>query len=200
MTGNATHFNRAARWLHWSMAAMILAMLFIGVGMVASLTLRPLLIDIHRPLGLLILLLALLRLRHRFRYPPPPLPSGLPPAQVLTARVSHVALYALMLAMPLLGWAMSSAGGYPVVLPGGWPLPEILPRDPALYTLLRAAHGLLGYALFALVLLHVAGALYHAWVRRDGVFEAMAGSAARAPAPEEPASGQAMADSQDISR
>lgn len=198
MTEHATHFNRTARWLHWSMAAMISAMLFIGAGMVSSLTLRPLLIDIHRPLGLLILLLALLRLRHRYRHPPPPLPDGLPPAQVLAARLSHVALYALMLAMPLLGWAMSSAGGYPVTMPGGWLVPAVLPQDPALYSLLRTAHGVLGYMLFALVLLHVAGALYHAWVRRDGVFEAMAGSAADTSMPEPPASGQVMSEPRDM--
>ncbi|WP_034212712.1 cytochrome b [Arenimonas metalli] len=168
-------FTRTARWLHWSMAAMILAMIFIGVAMVTSLELRPLLIDIHRPLGLLILLLALLRLRHRSRNPPPPLPDDLPRLQARIAGASHVALYALMVAMPLLGWAMSSAGGYPVPLAFGFTLPPLAPQDPALYSALRGAHGVLGYAFFALVLAHVAGALHHAWVRRDGVFEAMTG-------------------------
>ena len=119
--------------------------------------------------------LAVLRLWHRRRNPPPPLPAGLPALQAFAARASHGLLYALMFAMPLLGWAMSSAGGYPVTLPGGWVLPALLPSDPALYTALRGAHGVLGYAFFALILAHVAGALHHAWVRRDGVFEAMAG-------------------------
>lgn len=173
MTTN-THFDRTARWLHWAMAAMILAMIFVGVGMVASLELRPWLIDLHRPLGLLVLVLALLRLWHRRRHPPPALPESLPPLQAWAARASHGLLYALMFAMPLLGWAMSSAGGYRVVLPGGKALPALAPADPALYTWLRDAHGVLGYAFFALILVHIAGALYHAWVRRDGVFEAMA--------------------------
>lgn len=175
MKASRTHFTRTARWLHWSMAAMILAMLFIGVTMVASLELRPWLIDVHRPLGLLILLLALLRLRHRHRHPPPPLPASLPIWQVRIAGASHVALYALMVAMPLLGWAMSSAGGTLVTLPFGVALPPLAPQDPVVYTVLRCAHGVLGYAFFALVLAHLAGALHHAWVRRDGVFEAMAG-------------------------
>ena len=168
-----THFTRTARWLHWSMAAMILAMLFIGVGMVASLELRPWLVDIHRPLGLLVLVLAVLRLWHRRRNPAPPLPGDLPAAQAFAARASHWLLYALMFSMPLLGWAMSSAGGYLVTLPGGWVLPSPLAADPSLYSLLRSAHGLLGYAFFALILAHVAGALHHAWVRHDGVFDAM---------------------------
>ena len=93
------HFNLLARVLHWTMAVMILAMLFIGVAMVTSLELRPWLIDMHRPLGLLILVLALVRLRHRRRNPPPPLPDSLPTLQARIAGASHVALYALMFAM-----------------------------------------------------------------------------------------------------
>lgn len=168
------HFDALARLLHWGMAVLILAMLFIGVGMVASLTLRPMLIDLHRPLGIAILLLALVRLYHRWRSPPPPLPADLPRPQALAAKASHWLLYALMLAMPLLGWAMLSAGGYPVRMVGALQLPALVPRDPTLYAWLRGAHGVLGYALFALVLAHLAAALYHAWVRRDGVFDAMA--------------------------
>ncbi|MCH6485209.1 cytochrome b/b6 domain-containing protein [Pseudoxanthomonas sp. LH2527] len=168
------HFDAFARALHWSMAILILAMLFVGVGMVASLSLRPVLIDLHRPLGMALLALALIRLLHRWRSPPPPLPASLPRAQAFAAKASHVALYAAMLAMPLLGWAMLSAGGYPVRMTSTFSLPPLLPQDPALYSLLRLAHGWVGYALFALILLHAAAALHHAWVRRDGVFEAMA--------------------------
>lgn len=73
-----THFNLPARVLHWLMAAMILTMLFVGVGMVASVTQRPWLIDLHRPLGIAILILAVLRLINRLRNRPPPLPADLP--------------------------------------------------------------------------------------------------------------------------
>jgi len=168
------HFNLLARVLHWSMAVMILAMLFIGVTMVASLHLRPLLIDLHRPLGVAIGVLALLRLYNRLRHRPPPLPADLPAWQATAARLSHWLLYALMLAMPLIGWAMLSAGGYPIVLWQGLHLPPIMPHTAALYTALRTAHGVLAYVLFATVLAHVGAALFHLWVRRDGVFQAMA--------------------------
>jgi len=168
------HFNLLARVLHWSMALLILAMLFIGVTMVASVHLRPGLINLHRPLGIAILLLALLRLYNRLRHRPPPLPADLPIWQAWAANASHWLLYALMLAMPLVGWAMLSAGGYPIVLWAGVHLPPIAPHTPQLYTLLRNTHSLLAYLLFATVLVHVGAALFHAWVRRDGVFQAMA--------------------------
>ena len=179
------HFDGLARLLHWGMAVLILAMLFIGVGMVASLAWRPALIDLHRPLGAAIFVLAVLRLVHRWRSPPPPLPADLPRLQAFAATASHRVLYALMLAMPLLGWSMLSAGGYPAQMVGTLQLPALLPHDPMLYAWLRGAHGVLGYTLFSVILLHLAAALYHAWVRRDGVFEAMARSGRdEAPTPE----------------
>jgi cytochrome b561 len=92
----------------------------------------------------------------------------------LGAELSHYALYALLIAMPLLGWAMQSAADYPVVIFGGIRLPPILPQSDSLHTLLWDAHYYLAFCFFALVLLHIAAALYHALVRRDGVFETMA--------------------------
>jgi hypothetical protein len=71
--------------------------------------------------------------------------------------------------MPLLGWGMLSAAAYPVVLFGGWHLPAILPQSDSVHTLLWDAHFYLAFAFFALILLHVAAALFHALVRRDGV-------------------------------
>lgn len=171
---SSLHFNLLARVLHWTMALLILTMLFVGVTMVASLTLRPMLIDLHRPIGIAILLLALVRLGNRLTHRPPPLPADLPAIQKTAAVASHWVLYALMLSMPLIGWAMVSAGGYPVVMFGGVTLPAIAPHSPGLYAVLRCAHGLLAYLLFATVLVHLSAALYHAWVRRDGVFASMA--------------------------
>ena len=98
----------------------------------------------------------------------------------LAAHLSHVALYGLMIAMPLVGWAMLSAEGYPIVLWQGLRLPPILPQDIGAYALLRQAHGLLGYAFFAVILAHLGAALFHALVRRDEVFAAMAPVAGRA--------------------
>lgn len=177
----APRFVPLARLLHWLMAALLLSQLLIGVAMMASLTLRPPLIALHRPLGLALLVLVLVRLWVRRRHPPPALPVDLPRWQATAARASHLLLYALMLALPLLGWALTSAAGNAVLLPGGVPLPAIAPHDPVLYGWLRDAHGLLAWLLFATVLGHVAAALHHAWIRRDGVFEAMAGGRRTSP-------------------
>jgi len=168
-------FKPIQRLLHWLMAICILAMLFIGVGMVSTIAPKYLtLVQIHKPLGIAILVLALIRLAVRARYGAPALPLDLPEPMKLAAELSHYALYGLMIAMPLIGWGMMSAAAYPVVLYPGWDLPPILPQSDRLHALLWDAHYYLAFAFFALILLHIAAALFHALVRRDGVFEAMA--------------------------
>ena len=175
MTGSSQRFTPLQRLMHWLMAVCILAMLFIGVGMLSTIKPKYLtLVSIHKPLGIAILVLALIRLVVRLRYGAPPLPADLPEPVKLGARLSHYAFYVLMIGMPLLGWGMLSAAAYPVVLFGGVHLPAILPHSDGLHTLLWNAHFYLAFAFFALILLHVAAALFHALVRRDGVFEAMA--------------------------
>ncbi len=168
-------FTPLQRLLHWLMAVCILAMLFIGVGMVSTIMPKYLsLVSIHKPLGVAILVLALIRLAVRLRSGAPPLPLYLPEPMKLAAILSHYALYALMIGMPLIGWAMMSAAAYPIVLYGGVHLPPILPQNDTLHALLWDAHFYLAFAFFALILMHIAAALFHALVRRDGVFETMA--------------------------
>jgi cytochrome b561 len=175
MIGGNQAFTPLQRLFHWIMAICILAMLFIGVGMVSTIAPKYLtLVSIHKPLGITILVLALLRLALRFRYGAPALPADLPPPMKIAAHLSHYALYALMIGMPLIGWAMMSAAAYPIVLFGGWHLPPILPQNITVHAMLWDAHYFLAFAFFALILLHVAAALFHALVRRDGVFQSMA--------------------------
>ncbi len=169
-------FTPLQRSLHWLMAICLIAMLFIGVGMVSSVAPKYLpLITIHKSLGVAILILALIRLAVRLNSGAPPLPADLPEPMKLAAHLSHYALYALMIGMPLIGWAMLSAAAYPAVIYGDIRLPAILPQSDSLHTLLWNAHYYLAFAFFALVLMHFAAALFHALVRRDGVFESMAG-------------------------
>ncbi len=173
---SATHrFTPLARLLHWSMALMILAMLFIGTGMIAGEPERySALVLMHKSVGIAIFTLALLRLLYRLWHPAPPLPADLPGWQRFAAKASQVLLYALMLGLPLVGWAMLSAGDYPVTLYGGLQLPPILPANLALYAGLRGLHAMLAWLLFAIFLLHLGAALFHGLIRRDGVLTSMA--------------------------
>lgn len=98
----------------------------------------------------------------------------LPPPIKLAANLSQYIFYVLMIAMPLIGWAMLSAAEYPVGLYGGLHLPPIAPVSPALHTVLWRAHSFLAFAFFALILMHVAAILFHKLIRKDGVFETMA--------------------------
>ena len=174
MSAPSNHFAPLARLLHWLMALMILAMLFIGAGMAASVSERhEWLLHLHKPLGIAILLLVVVRLVVRFSTRQPPLPKDLPGWQVLAAKLSHVLLYALMLVLPLLGWAMISAAGDPVMLSSSLQLPSIVPANPTTFAFLRKAHGYLAYLLFLTVLVPPAAALFHGWSRRDGVWESM---------------------------
>ena len=175
MTAPHDRFPFVSRLLHWLMAALILAMLFIGAGMAASVSERyALLVSIHRPLGIAILVLVAIRLVNRWVNPPPPLPDSIPPVQRLAARASHILLYALMIAMPLVGWGMLSAARTPIVLWGPLQLPPILPQDPVLYATLRHLHLYLAYLLYLTFLVHLGAALLHGLIRRDGVFGSMA--------------------------
>jgi len=135
-TTNPTQFALLLRILHWLMAGLLLAMLFIGVTMVASLGDYHTLITIHRPLGILILVLAAIRLGTRMLTRLPAFPPTMAPVERHVATASELLLYTLFFATPLVGWGMLSAGHYPIVLFGAVHLPPILPASPGLYALL----------------------------------------------------------------
>lgn len=171
----STTFSLPARVLHWLMAVLILTMLFVGVGMVSSVAPWQItLVAIHKVLGVLLLALVIIRLGVRLACPPPPLPADLPGWQKLAAHASHWLLYLLMFAQPLIGWAMQGAGGYPLMV-ASVALWSPLKPNPEVYAMLRLAHGLVGYTLFATILLHLGAALFHGLIRRDGVLSSMLG-------------------------
>lgn len=182
-----TYFPLSLRVLHWLMAVLVLAMLLIGLGMVASVSPRhAALVAIHKPLGAALLVLVLLRILVRLTHRIPALPSDMPGWQRSAAHLSHLALYGLLLAQPLVGWTMQSAGGYPVVLWGGFELPALVSPSVQLHAILRSAHTVIAYALLATILLHLAAALFHGLIRRDEVLPSMTG----APMPRTTSSGE----------
>ena len=126
----------------------------------------------HKWAGVLILLLSALRLLWRLAHRPPPAPA-MPGWQRRAAAATHGLLYALFFAVPLAGWAYSSASGFPIVVFGVLPLPDWVPVNRELADTLKALHHWLAYALGGLVALHVAAALKHQFIDRDGLLARM---------------------------
>jgi len=168
------HYAGPARWTHWLTAALMLAAFPLGVYM-HDLPLSPYklqLISYHKWIGVAVLLLFLPRLYLRLtRTPPAPLPA--PDWQQRVAGLTHGLLYVLMLAVPMTGWLMSSAKGFPVVFLGIIPLPDLVAKNKELGEFFLAAHQSLNYTLLLLVGLHAAAALKHHFIDRDATLSRM---------------------------
>jgi cytochrome b561 len=172
-------YSGVAIALHWLMALLILCNFCLGLYM-SDLPLsiqRLKLFNYHKWTGATILAIAALRLLWRLTHrPPSDLPA--PRWQIRTAHVTHWALYALFFAVPLAGWAYSSASGFPVVVYGVIPLPDFVPKDKALAESFKELHEILAWVLFSLVAVHVAAAMKHTIVDRDGLLRRMVPSRA----------------------
>src|SRR6185503_19867123 len=174
MSTQRRQFTVFSRLLHWTMAAMVLTMLCIGVAMVASLDRYHVLVSIHRPLGLAILILVVVRFVNRLFHPPPRFPATMSRGERLMATASEFAMYGLMFVLPLVGWGMLSAARYPIVLFGSVHLPFILPQDALLYSVLRTTHTVLAYLFFLTFIAHFGAILFHTLIVRDGLLKRMA--------------------------
>jgi cytochrome b561 len=167
-------YHPVAVALHWLLALLIVAGFVLGLYM-TGLPISPArlkLYNLHKWLGIVILLLSALRLLWRLAVKPPAdLP--MPVWQRRAAHATHALLYLLFFAVPLAGWAHSSAVGFPVVLFGRWPLPDFVPVDRALGGTLAEVHEALAFTLAAAVVLHVGAALKHQFVDRDGLIDRM---------------------------
>jgi cytochrome b561 len=174
VTPAPAHYTRTAVGLHWLIAGLVLAALFMGWTMtdMAISPARLKLYNYHKWVGVTVLSLALLRIGWRFTHRPPAL---VPMArwQQFAAHAGHVLLYVLMVAVPLTGWAYSNASGYAIVYLGKVPLPDLLERDKVLAAQLVKVHGTLALVLASTVALHVLAALEHQFIRRDGTLRRM---------------------------
>ena len=171
---STARYTRLAVALHWLLALMILGSFSMGVYM-SDLPVSPNRLKLyswHKWAGVTILALSALRLLWRLAHRPPP-DVPMPAWQAKAAHLTHGLLYALFFAVPLVGWAYSSSAGFPVVWLGVLPLPDFVPVDKPLAEILKAAHGNLAWALAGLVLLHVAGAVKHQFIDRDGLINRM---------------------------
>jgi len=167
-------FTASMRFLHWLTAALVLTMLGIGVAMVASLASYHTLVSIHRPLGILILLVVVIRYVNRRFSALPPFPAGMSSQERFVATASERLFYIFLFVLPLVGWGMLSAAGYPIVLFGSLHLFPILPHSVVLYAVLRKTHTVLAYLLFLMLIAHFGAILFHTLIVRDGLFNRMA--------------------------
>src|SRR5574343_1584326 len=172
-------YTPTAMALHWGLAVMLIGIFAVGWYM-TGLPFSPQRLKLyhwHKWAGVVILGLSALRLAWRLTHRPPALPLALSAAtprwQHLAHHGTHGALYALFFTVPLLGWAYSSAAGFSIVLFGLWPLPDFVAADKALAEAIKPWHAVAAYTLAALVVLHVAAAIKHQLIDRDGLLQRM---------------------------
>ena len=175
MSNTTTGYTGTAKALHWTIVALLI------VQFIAAWTMPDIkrdakpdtLINLHISVGVLILFVAVLRLTWQAGHPEPLPEDGLPPWQVQSARAVHWLLYALLFVLPVLGWLNASWRGFPVIM-FGLELPKLLATRASGWGWTGDVHALLAtYGLLTLVGLHVAAALYHYFIRRDGVLQRM---------------------------
>lgn len=165
-------YNRTARVLHWLIALLLLGQFIFGwwLGDVPRNTPeRAYFTNMHKSTGLVLALLILLRIGWRLGHRPPPLPATVSPWQVRLARVSHLAMYALMLVVPLAGYLGSNFSKYGVKLFNTVLLPPWGVDDRQIYAVFNQTHKIGAAVLLALILVHILAAIRHAW-RRDAIF------------------------------
>lgn len=170
-----TRYTNTAIALHWLVAFLIIGAFPLGMVM-SDLPLSPLklkLISYHKWLGVTVFMLVVARLAWRKTHTPPPLSALMPLWQQRAVHGLHHLLYLLLFAIPLSGWLMSSAKGIQTVYLGVLPLPDMLGKDKALGHLLGTIHAVLNYSMLALILVHIAAALKHQLVDRDGTLARM---------------------------
>jgi len=179
MSTQSLNYSRIAISLHWMMAILIIGQIIGGVVMhnMDPTSLKFSLYQWHKSFGILILGLSLLRLVWRLTHKAPALPKDMKPFEVLAAKFTHVAFYALMIGIPLSGWAMVSASetGIDTVLFKLIPWPEMpgIADSEVLETRLKDLHEILAKATIVLIVLHVGAALKHHFVNRDTVLSRM---------------------------
>ncbi|WP_036461353.1 cytochrome b [Mycobacterium sp. 141] len=161
------------RVLHWLAAVLVFSTLILGFVLANSLAGYPELLGVHKVLGALVFVVFVFRVINRLNDRGPALPATVGRVERVAVIGSELGMYLLLLAQPLLGWAMVSASGVPVVVGGVLRLPPIVPADAELFGLLRNGHSVLAYALVVMIAAHVSAVLLHTLALRDGMLRRM---------------------------
>lgn len=178
-TPKTNRYSALAMLLHWLLALGLIGLFAAGLYM-ADLPFSPLRLKLynwHKWAGITVLALSALRLVWRLTRRPPALPQSvvlsMPAWQLRAYQATHIALYALFFIVPLVGWTYSSAAGFPIVVFGVLPLPDLVPVSQELAGLIKPWHQITAFTLAGLVVLHVAAALKHQWIDKDKLINRM---------------------------
>ncbi len=176
---SAPSYSGGAKLLHWVLALALIGLIAFGWYM-TGLPFSPARLKFynwHKWAGMSILILSVVRLLWRITHRPPALPAAMQAAMPGWQKAAHHGvhhlMYALFFIVPLLGWAYSSAAGYPIVLFGVLPLPDFVGKNPELAEALKPWHGRLAWTLAALIVLHVLAVIKHQLIDRDGLLNRM---------------------------
>lgn len=170
---SGSRYALGTRVLHWLAAVLVFGALVVGFVLANSLADYAVLLSVHKVLGALVFVVFVIRVLNRLTDRGPALPATVGRVERIAVVGSELAMYALLLVQPLLGWAMLSASGVPVVLGGALRLPPIVPVNAELFGLLRDAHSVVAYALVAMIAAHVSAVLLHTLTLRDGMLRRM---------------------------
>ena len=168
-------YDRISRILHWLTVVIVLTMIPAGLIMAdtENRALQDILFIFHKNTGALLIVLLAIRLSWRVTHPAPPLPAVMPAAQKAAAKVSHFALYLLLVVMAVSGYVRVRAGGFPIEMLDALGVPSFVPRDEALAERAKSIHATAKFTLIFFIVLHIGAASYHGLIRRDGVFSRM---------------------------
>jgi cytochrome b561 len=175
MTMDTHRYSAVARWLHWIIALLVIWNVVSGLIHDALPRAQSIAVmGLHISSGITILALSLLRLAWRLGHRPPPLPAGMTGWQVGLAHGTHWAFYALMILLPLTGWAIVSTGPFPISWLGLATVPKLaISKDDALAEISGEGHEVLGILMGLLVLLHIGAALWHQFGVKDNLLARM---------------------------
>ncbi len=169
-----TSFGLVSQLLHWLIAALVLWQFVLAqLAGNASLFERLVLLGRHKSVGMTILMLAVVRLLWKLVNPRPVILPGLPRYHRALARLSHGLMYALIFALPLTGWLMSSALNTPVSYFGFFTWPDLVEPQQELGDLLALVHAYLFMLLAGTIAVHASAALFHHFVVKDSVLRGM---------------------------
>ena len=179
MKNNSAYYTRTAQWLHWVMAIIFITAWVIGfysgnfLNYEADGAFKGQVITLHKNIATVIIFLVVIRIFWRYTHPAPKLPDTMSPTMKLAAHAGHLALYFMLIAMPITGCLYSWAAGYPAPVLYLFEIPRLVQENPDLVAIVKPLHIYLSWGVGLLIVGHAAAALKHHFIDKDNVLRSM---------------------------